>query len=70
MGLVWPEDGPATGWLTITRGTGGPPPAGCVDLAELRMAIARAAGLAAGSFMSRERVGPSGAEKPDNKVIF
>lgn len=43
----------------MTRGTWGLLLALCLDLVELRMAMARAAGLAAGWLMSSERAGPS-----------
>lgn len=59
-GLLWPVIGPGSGWLMMTRGTWGLLLVLRLDLAELRMAMARAAGLAAGWLMSSDRAGPSG----------
>lgn len=58
-GLLWPVIGPGSGWLMMTRGTWGLLLALRLDLVELRMAMARAAGLAAGWLISSERAGPS-----------
>lgn len=57
--LLWPVIGPGSGWLMMTRGTWWALLLLLMDSVELRIAMASAAGLAAGWLTSRERAGPS-----------